>query len=72
RRFVEGFSSIFLPLTTLTQKRVKFLWLEACEKSFHELKDRITSTPILTLLEGSDGFVVYCDASRIGLEYIFK
>ncbi|WMV45620.1 hypothetical protein MTR67_039005 [Solanum verrucosum] len=30
-------------------------------------KDRLTTAPVLTLLEGTDGFVVYCDASRIGL-----
>ncbi|WMV19222.1 hypothetical protein MTR67_012607 [Solanum verrucosum] len=38
-----------------------------CEKSFQELKDRLTSTLVLTLPKGSDGFVVYCDASKIGL-----
>ncbi|XP_015167332.1 uncharacterized mitochondrial protein AtMg00860-like [Solanum tuberosum] len=66
-RFVEGYSFIALPLTTLTQKKVKFLWSEVCEKSFQELKDRVTSTPILTLPKCLDGFVVYWDASRIGL-----
>ncbi|WMV18681.1 hypothetical protein MTR67_012066, partial [Solanum verrucosum] len=66
RRFVEGFSTITSPLTTLTQKKAKFVWLEACEKSFQELKDRLTSTQVLTLPEGTNGFVVYCDASRIG------
>ncbi|WMV09191.1 hypothetical protein MTR67_002576, partial [Solanum verrucosum] len=25
------------------------------------------SAPVLTLLEGTQGFVVYCEASRIGL-----
>ena len=34
RRFVEGFSSIASPLTALTQKKSKFEWTEACEKSF--------------------------------------
>ena len=34
RRFVEGFSSIASPLTALTQKKAKFVWSEACEKSF--------------------------------------
>ncbi|WMV24317.1 hypothetical protein MTR67_017702 [Solanum verrucosum] len=67
RRFVEGFSSIASPLTSLTQKKAKFLWSKACEKSFQELKDRLTSTLVLTLLEGTDGFVVYCDASKVGL-----
>ena len=48
-------------------KKVKFLWSESCEKSFQELKSRLTSSPILTLPDGVDGFVVYCDASRVGL-----
>ncbi|KAH0743176.1 hypothetical protein KY290_031169 [Solanum tuberosum] len=67
RRFVEGFSSIDSPLTALTQKKAKFVWSKACEKSFQELKDRLTSAPVLTLSEGNDGFVVYCDASRVCL-----
>ncbi|WMV37790.1 hypothetical protein MTR67_031175 [Solanum verrucosum] len=45
----------------------KYVWSEACEKSFQELKDRLTSTLVLTLPGGSDGFVVYFDASRVGL-----
>jgi len=67
RRFVEGFSSIASPLTKLTQKAVKFQWSEACEKSFQELKKRLITAPVLTLPEGTQGFVVYCDASRVGL-----
>ena len=31
------------------------------------MKDRLTSAPVLTLSEGTKDFVVYCDASRIGL-----
>lgn len=67
RRFVENFSSIAAPLTRLTQKKTKFLWSETCEGSFEKLKDRLTSAPVLTLPEGTEGFVVYCDASRVGL-----
>ena len=67
RRFVDGFVSIASPLTTLTQKSKKFEWSEACEKVFELLKDRLTSTRVLTLAEGTKGFVVYCDASRVGL-----
>ncbi|KAH0679995.1 hypothetical protein KY290_022105 [Solanum tuberosum] len=67
RRFVEGFSSISSLLTKLTQKTVKFQWSEACEKSFQELKKRLTNALVLTLPEGTQGFVVYCDASRVGL-----
>ncbi|WMV09562.1 hypothetical protein MTR67_002947 [Solanum verrucosum] len=67
RRFVEGFSSIAAPLTRLTQKKVKFQWSDDCEKSFAELKTKLTTTPVLTVLEGSEGYVIYCDASRVGL-----
>ena len=38
RRFVDGFVSIASPLTTLTQKSVKFEWSEACERKFQILK----------------------------------
>ncbi|KAH0729411.1 hypothetical protein KY289_000599 [Solanum tuberosum] len=67
RRFVEGFSSIASPSTKLTQKTVKFQWSEACENNFQELKKRLITAPVLTLPEGTQGFVVYCDASRVGL-----
>ena len=57
RGFVEGFASISSPLTQLTQKKAKYQWSEACEKSFQELKDRLTSAPILTLPEGMMGLL---------------
>ena len=40
---------------------------ETCEKIFQELKDRLTSALILTLPRSGEGYVVYCDASRVGL-----
>ena len=43
RRSVDGFASIASLLNTLTQF----------------LKDRLTSTPVLTLPEGTKDFVVY-------------
>ena len=64
---MEGLSSIASPLTGLTQKMVKFQWSNDCEKSFAELKTRLTTTLVLTLPEGSDGYVIYCDASRVCL-----
>ncbi|WMV30109.1 hypothetical protein MTR67_023494, partial [Solanum verrucosum] len=46
-------------------------FVEAYEKSFQELNDRLTFTLVLTLLEGPDGFMVYYDASRKGLGCVF-
>ena len=64
RQFIEGFSKIALPLTSLTQKGVKFEWSNDCERSFQELKNRLVAAPILTILSSSGRFVVYSDASR--------
>ena len=36
-------------------------------KSFQELKDRLTSTLVLTLPECDENYTVYSDASRVGL-----
>jgi hypothetical protein len=67
RRFIEGFSKIARPMTELLKKEKKFNWTESCEKSFQELKRRLTTTPVLTLPDIQQDFVVYCDASRQGL-----
>jgi ribonuclease HI len=67
RRFIEGFSKIARPMTELLKKEKKFVWTEACEKSFQELKKRLTTAPVLTLPDNQRDFVIYCDASRQGL-----
>ncbi|GKA15402.1 putative reverse transcriptase domain-containing protein, partial [Tanacetum coccineum] len=67
RRFIEGFSKIAKPMMKLTQKNVKFDWSEKAEAAFQLLKQKLCSTPILALPEGSENFVVYCDASHKGL-----
>ena len=66
-QFVEGFSTICDLFTTVTKKKMMFEWSKKCEKSFQELKYRLTSAPILTLSRSGTGFVVQCDASRVGL-----
>ncbi|KAM1056878.1 hypothetical protein EV1_029964 [Malus domestica] len=43
RRFIEGFSSLALPLTKLTRKDTPFVWDDECEASFEELKKRLVS-----------------------------
>ena len=67
RKFVEGFSKLAAPLTKLIRKKENFVWLEACQQSFDELKRKLTSAPVLTLPAEQDGYTVYCDASRQGL-----
>jgi hypothetical protein len=51
----------------LTQKETKWEWTPECEKSFQELKKRLTIAPVLALPSGTKGFVVYSNASKKGL-----
>jgi hypothetical protein len=67
QRFIEGFSKLALPLTQLTRKGQAYVWDAKCEKSFQELKKRLTSAPVLILPNPMELFVVYCDGSKMGL-----
>jgi len=49
RRFVKDFSVIAAPLYALTQKGAEFCWTTECQEVFDELKQRLTSEPILAL-----------------------
>ncbi|GJW67296.1 putative reverse transcriptase domain-containing protein [Tanacetum coccineum] len=67
RRFIEGFLKIAKSMMKLTQKGIKFDWGEKEENAFQLIKQKLYSAPILALPEGSEDFVVYCDASHKGL-----
>ncbi|GKA94037.1 putative reverse transcriptase domain-containing protein, partial [Tanacetum coccineum] len=67
RRFIENFYKIAKSLTILTQKCKNFDWGEEQELAFQTLKDKLCNAPVLALLDGPEDFVVYCDASVIGL-----
>lgn len=51
----------------LTQRERSFDWGDKQEQAFQTLKDKLCNAPILSLPEGSDDFIVYCDASGQGL-----
>ncbi|KAH0773587.1 hypothetical protein KY290_010724 [Solanum tuberosum] len=61
---VRSFAAL---LTRLTRVDVPFVWSDECEASFLNLKELLTTAPILTLPVEGEGFNVYCDASGVGL-----
>nr|GEY99305.1 putative reverse transcriptase domain-containing protein [Tanacetum cinerariifolium] len=63
----QGFLKIAKPMTKLTQKKVKFEWGDKQEAVFQLLKQKLCRAPILALPEGSEYFIIYCDASNKGL-----
>jgi hypothetical protein len=67
RNFIEGFSRIAHPITSLQRKEKKFQWTKDCEKRFQRLKKLLTSSPILRIADPNEDFVVYTDACKEGL-----
>ncbi|GKB00221.1 putative nucleotidyltransferase, ribonuclease H, partial [Tanacetum coccineum] len=59
--------AISKPLTSLTQKNKKYKWGAKQEEAFQILKDNLCNAPLLSLPDGIEDFVVYCDASNQGL-----
>jgi hypothetical protein len=64
RRFIECFSKIVKPLTSLLEKDKKFEWSEACQTSFDELRKRLKTAPVLAMPDVHNSFDIYCDTSK--------
>ena len=62
RRFIEGFSKVAHPVTSLQKKGIKFEWTLRCEESFQQLKNILTSAPVLKIAYPEKDFVVCTDA----------
>jgi hypothetical protein len=67
QRFIEGFSKIVKPMTSLLEKGREFKWDWKCQDSFNQLKLRLMSPPVLVMPDLQKGFDIYCDACSQGL-----
>ena len=67
RNFIEGFSKISYPITSLQKKGKKFEWTKKCEESFNKLKHLLTTASILKIADPFKDFVVCIDACNEGL-----
>ena len=66
-KFIEGFSKIAYPVTSLQKKGKKFDWSEKCTESFNKLKDLLTTAPILKNFDPFKYFFVCTDTCKEGL-----
>nr|CAN67014.1 hypothetical protein VITISV_042810 [Vitis vinifera] len=67
RRFIKDFSNLSKPLCELLAKDAKFIWDERCQKSFDQLKQFLTTTPIVRAPNRQLPFEVMCDASDFAI-----
>ncbi|XP_031262170.1 uncharacterized protein LOC116120359 [Pistacia vera] len=66
RRFIAGFAQLAKPLTALTKQKTPFIWSDACEEIFQELKRRLTKAPSLVLPQEGVDYDIYTNASLQG------
>ncbi|CAN6697907.1 unnamed protein product [Malus baccata var. baccata] len=67
RRFIKDFSKIAQPLCRLLQKEVAFEFTKECTASFNQLKELLTTAPIIVPPDWSLPFELMCDASDYAL-----
>ena len=67
RRFVQNFATIAKPLHRLTEKTTHFMWTSDCQIAFDELKDHLTSAPVLSFPNFDNNFILDTDASNTGI-----
>eukprot|EP00253_Pinus_taeda_P005724 PITA_05724 len=67
RRFVEGFSRVAYPITSLQKKGRTFRWSSECQQSFERLKQLLTSAPVLSIADPNKDYVVCTNASGEGV-----
>ena len=63
RRFVESFSRVAYPITSLRKKGKAFRWTPDCQRSFDQLK-HLTTTPISSIADPNEEYVVCMNASK--------
>jgi hypothetical protein len=67
RRFIPNFSMIAKPITEVLKKGNKYVWSDACDKAFRNLKKLLTTSHVLAQPDIAKPFDVSCDTSGTGL-----
>ena len=67
RRFIEGLSKAAHLVISLQNNEIKFEWTSRCEEIFHQLKNNLTSAPILKVIDPVKYFVLHTDACGQGI-----
>ena len=67
RRFVPNFAKIARPLHRLSCKNARFVWSTECCQAFEELKQKLTTAPVLAYPDFGREFILETGASMQGI-----
>ncbi|EXX64785.1 gag-pol fusion protein [Rhizophagus irregularis DAOM 197198w] len=70
RRFIKDFAKVADPMYKLLKKDAPYEWTNLQQKAFENLRDKLTTAPIVQYPDFSKPFFLYTDASTIGLDAV--
>ena len=65
--FMNDFSRVAHPITSLQRKGKKFVWSDQCETTFNALKECLTCAPVLAVPNPVGDFMICTNASLEGM-----
>nr|GEV22509.1 reverse transcriptase domain-containing protein [Tanacetum cinerariifolium] len=65
QQFIQDFSKIAKPMTSILEKDTSFLFSKECIKALQKLKKKLTEAPILVAPDWDIPFELMCDARKI-------
>jgi hypothetical protein len=72
RSFIKEYAAMSRPLTQLTKKDVTFVWADAQQTAFEDLKAALTSDSVLAHPRFDQPFILSCDASNYAISAILS
>jgi hypothetical protein len=67
RRFIDGYSGISAPISSLLRKNQRFEWSSKVQEAFDDLKSRFTSAPVLRHFDPDLPIRLHTDASSVAI-----
>jgi hypothetical protein len=71
-RFIGRFSQMAESLHSLKRKNVKFVWGDAQQSAFLQLKEALATPPILQVPDFFQEFTLVCDASDVAISAVLR
>lgn len=72
RRFIDGFTQMSKPLTSLNKKDAEFVWTDVQQKSFDYFRQALCILPGLHLPNLNKPFAIHTDASKYSISAILN
>ena len=66
-KFLPGLSDVCKPLWDLTGKDMEWFWTDVHNSAIDQVKQRVTSAPVLKYFDATKDTTLQCDASEKGL-----